>query len=140
MWHLSVSCNRATIPTERLRYDSLDLFMEMLEKAKGDYNAALKMFKIDIDAAFRRVPIKPEHRHFAWVGFLYAGRAHAFQHLAMPFGSIAAVHNWDRAGEQALQLPCLLTLLACRVGAFLRAVGRRILRIPIMRHAQLLQP
>ena len=109
-------CNRATIPTERLRYDSLDLFMEMLEKAKGDYKAELKMFKIDIDAAFRRVPIKPAHRQFAWVGFLYGGRAHAFQHLSMPFGSIAAMHNWDRSGEQVSRPPYLYppVVVLCR--------------------------
>ena len=92
-------CNSATIPTERLRYDSLDTFLGALQQAHGSYEDELALFKVDIDAAFRRVPIMPEHRRFAWVGFLLWGRAHAFQHLSMPFGAIAAVHSWDRIGS-----------------------------------------
>ena len=47
-------------------------------------------------------PIRPADKKFAWVGFLFRGEVHVFQHLAMPFGAVAAVHNWDRVGKRRM--------------------------------------
>ena len=66
--------------------------------------APLSMFKADIDAAYRRIPLKPSQRHLAAVVFLLAGLPLIIFHQAMPFGAKASVHAWDRIGKSA----CLL--------------------------------
>ena len=59
----------------------------------------LAMWKADIDAAFRRVPIAIDQRLFAYVAWGIDDKRVAFaQHRSMPFGSIASVHRWDRIG------------------------------------------
>ena len=60
----------------------------------------LGLFKADIDAAFRRVPVKPEHRRFAYIAFSHLKKLLIAGHLGMPFGSIGSVHNWDRVGAR----------------------------------------
>ena len=67
-----------------------------------------------MDSAFRRMPIKPEHRKFAHIFFVVGDAIYTSTHLAMMFGSIASVHSWHR-------LACLLW-----------AIGRRLLRIPLL--------
>ena len=56
------------------------------------------LFKADIDAAYRRIPIRPGHRQFAAVVFLLAGVPQVAMHFALPFGGVASVHQWDRIG------------------------------------------
>ena len=56
------------------------------------------LMKADIDSAFRRIPIKPEHRSFAWICFKFNEQVVAARHLALMFGSVASVHHWERIG------------------------------------------
>ena len=111
-------CNPCTKPTEKLRCDTLDLFFDVLRGLSKRLGIAvpLSMFKADIDAAFRRIPLLPEHRRFAYVAFLVENRIVIAGHAAMPFGSIASVHHWDR------------------VGSLLCAIARRVLKIPMLRY------
>ena len=56
------------------------------------------------------------------------------EHAALPFGSEASVHGWDRVGERASRA-CLLQLLLRRIaGALLRKLARRLLHIPALRY------
>jgi len=64
-------CNACTAPTEKLKYDTLDAFFEVLKIAAEKLEADLEMFKADIDSAFRRIPIAPSHREFAYIAFKY---------------------------------------------------------------------
>ena len=57
------------------------------------------MYKADIDAAFRRIPLKPDHRQFANIVLLHEVFAMVVEHVCSPFGSVASVHNWDRIGR-----------------------------------------
>ena len=57
------------------------------------------MFKADIESAFRRVPLKPEHRNFATIAFKVKEMIMILQHMAAPFGAVSSVHNWERVGE-----------------------------------------
>ena len=45
------------------------------------------LFKADIDAAFRRVPLRPRDRDFAWVAFRHGDTVLIAQHTALPFGA-----------------------------------------------------
>ena len=60
--------------------------------------ATLSLFKADIDSAYRRIPIRPDHREFAHILFKAEGKMFCSGHIGMPFGSVASVHNWDRVG------------------------------------------
>ena len=68
--------NACTAPTEELMYDTLDAFFEVLKIAAEKLEADLEMFKADIDSAFRRIPIAPSHREFAYIAFKYKGISH----------------------------------------------------------------
>ena len=96
-------CNAATAPGEKLEYETLDLLQQAMRKtAQGlsanDPGVGLSLWKADIDSAFRRIPIKPEHRDFAWICFKYNDHVVAARHLALMFGSVASVHHWERVG------------------------------------------
>ena len=91
-------CNSATQSFEKLKYDTLDLFAEVLRETTRQSSERLLLFKADIDAAFRRLPVRPEHREFAHIAFMAKGKLWTAEHFAMPFGSKASVHAWERIG------------------------------------------
>ena len=93
------------------------------------------LWKADIKAAFRRIPIKKAHTWAAAVVFKAAGKASACMcrqkhflfvcalckvwvsvHKACPFGALSSVHGWERLGR-------LITTLA-----------RRVLFLPVQRY------
>ena len=108
-------CNAATEVSEKLTYESLDGLMDTIQYMQKTAGSDLNLWKADIDSAFRRVPLKPEHRKYAVVAFKHDGQVILAKHLACPFGSVASVHNWDRVGE------------------FIKAVARRLLHLPVSR-------
>ena len=108
--------NGATQPRERLRHEAIDdlfgackAFVERVGEAPG-------LWKADIDAAFRRVPLTPAHRAFAWITFLVGTCVYVSQHFAAPFGATSSVHSWER------------------IGAMLTALGRRLIFVPVLRY------
>ena len=107
--------NYAIKAPDKISHDSLDelVFMLLFFMRKG---LVADMWKRDISRAFRRLAIAAEHLHLAWVVFLFHGVRWAAQHLAMPFGSISAVHAWHRTG------------------AFLLAAVRRLALAPAARY------
>ena len=108
--------NACTRPTEKLSCDTLDAVFRTLRELSVKLDGPLAMFKADIDAAFCRLPIAASQRRFAKIVFLHHGKFMVSEHFCMPFGSIASVHNWDR------------------MGSFLCAVGRALLKIPLSRY------
>ena len=79
------------------------------------------MFKADIDAAYRRVPVAPGagfdamqglrnflalscrgHRVFTTIAYKRKGSIFLSEHAALPFGAVASVQAWDRIGALAL--------------------------------------
>ena len=53
----------------------------------------------DIDSAFRRIPIRPEHRAYSNIVFKCNDHTIIARHLSLMFGSVASVHHWERVGE-----------------------------------------
>ncbi len=74
------------------------------------------LWKVDVDSAFRRIPLRPEHGWASWVAFMVAGCVYVSQHFACPFGACSSVHAWERAG------------------ALLTTIARKLLRLPIFRY------
>jgi len=58
----------------------------------------LDILKADINAAYRRIPIRPKHQRLCHIAFLHKGEVVIAQHLGLPFGAVSSVHDWDRVG------------------------------------------
>ena len=96
----------------------------------------LAIWKADIDSAFRRLPLKPEHRDLAWVVWRMDKTHMAIaKHFSMPFGAIASVHYWDRIGLWFCSALSLVSrVLAWATGALLTFIARRVLHLPVLRY------
>ena len=108
--------NSTSEPTAKLHCDSADELVRtalLLQLLTGE---TPHFWKADVDKAFRRVPVAPEHRWLLYVAFTHQGESWVSGHNAMPVGSIASVHQWDR------------------IGAFLRHLARTLLRLPVSRY------
>ena len=108
--------NAQTAPTEKLHCDTLDGLNEILRRLATGTKVPLSLFKTDIDSAFRRLRIRSDHRMYAHIVFKYKGVTYISVHFREPFGSVASVHAWDRAGN-----------LLC-------AIARKMLQIPMSRY------
>ena len=107
--------NQSTAAQEKLKYSTLDWLFVSMQRMMRDLACPLSMWKADIDCAYRRLPLLPEHRRHARVAFRSDGGVKIFQHCALPFGAISSVHHWER------------------IGALLCAISRRILHLPVYR-------
>ena len=56
------------------------------------------LFKADISAAFRRIPLKPAHRWAAGVAYKAGDVVWVSWHRACMFGATSSVYNWERLG------------------------------------------
>ena len=108
--------NPCTESVEHLSPDGLDKLFEIMRWMWCYMNVLPQLLKIDVDSAFRRVPIRPDQRWAAYVGFVHRGATCVAGHLAMPFGAASAVFAWDR------------------VGAAIAKIARVILKIPLLRY------
>ena len=108
-------CNAATSAGEKLRYESLDLFLRSMRAMQKAVGPDLKSWKADIDSAFRRIPLLPAHRQHAHVVFMHNGNVIVAKHLSCMFGAVSSVYHWERVGE------------------LLKAIARRIFHIPLCR-------
>ena len=100
----------------RVSHDHLDCLLLLLLQVFDAIGMAPWLWKADIDAAFRRVPLAAAHRWAAVVAYLVDGRAWASFHNAMPFGATSSVWAWHR------------------VGALIAHLARRLLHIPVLRY------
>ena len=58
-----------------------------------------RLWKRDIQNAFRRLPVRTEHLFLVWVVWMSSGEKVAAPHLGMPFGAVASVVAWHRVGS-----------------------------------------
>ena len=94
--------------------DGIDALGELLRRFWCIFGVLPFLWKADIDVAFRRLPLRPEHRWAACVAFVVGSHIFLASHLTMPFGATASVHAWDRIGSlfaffarELLKLPVL---------------------------------
>ena len=88
--------NKCCSASEKLsndRYDKLAAVAQSFYAATGCVPA---LMKCDIVPAFRRIPVKPDHRWLVWAIVLMNGSIYASQHYALPFGCVGSVHAWNR--------------------------------------------
>ena len=101
---------------EKLSHDHLDDLARAMAVFLEQTDCVPALWKADIDAAFRRVPLKPAHRWAAGVAFYHEGVVWVSWHNAAPFGAMSSVHSWERIGE-----------LICKI-------ARRMLGLPVFRY------
>ena len=106
----------ATLPGEKLVVDGVDRVIAACRAFFVAHGVAPALWKADIDAAYRRIPLAPGHAFAAWSAFLANDRLWVSQHFVLPFGASGSVYGWDR------------------VASFLRHAARRLLRIPAGRY------
>lgn len=98
------SVNGHTVPAEKMRHDTLDSLAVAMRQYVEVVGVIPGLIKADIDAAFRRIPVAPEHRWACWVAFIVLGEVFVSQHGACPFGAVASVHAWERVGAAIAHL------------------------------------
>ena len=112
---MSVSMiNAATCAREKVSCDTLDSFFASMRRLEQLVDGPKRLWKADIDAAFRRIPIRADHRKYAQVVLQVGEDVLTAQHLTMMFGSVASVSAWHR------------------VACLLRALARRLLMLPVL--------
>ena len=116
----AASVNGHTYVKETLKHDTLDKFARLFceLRRKGEFVPAF--FKVDIDAAFRRIPMAPKDGWACGIAYQYQDEVYHrwygarvgcnrncqvmwASHNACPFGAIASVHAWERVGGGNLQ-------------------------------------
>ena len=100
--------NACTQPHTKTFNEGMDCLIGVMRRFHELTGKVPHLFKADIDSAYRRVPIRADHRWAAGVVFLHQGIAVAAQHLSMPFGATSAVHAWDRVAKLILKVARVL--------------------------------
>ena len=103
-------------PTCPITHDHLDDLLSAMQLQTSLCDEVPWLWKADVDAAFRRVPLCEAHKWAAGVAYLYKGEPWVATHLGMPFGATSSVVAWHRIGE-------LITALA-----------RKLLHLPVFRY------
>jgi hypothetical protein len=90
--------NSITSLSQKMYHHTVDDLHAAAALFVASTNRVPGFYKIDIDSAFRRVPVLPEHRAFAYATFRMGGKVICAPHFALPFGFSASVDGWDRTG------------------------------------------
>ena len=106
------SINGFTGPGEKLRHDTIDTLSEAMKKFVALSRRRPWLLKVDVDAAYRRIPVLPEHRWACVIAFVLLGQTYISNHLACPFGAVASVHAWERIGAAI----CFIARMYLKIG------------------------
>ena len=100
----------------KVSHDHLDSLLVLLRLVFEMTGVVPWLWKADVDAAFRRVPLLGAHVWAAGVAYLLDGVAWCSFHYATPFGATSSVWAWHR------------------IGAMLEYLARKLLHIPVLRY------
>lgn len=110
------SVNGHCYTPERVAHDHLDDFAAAMRAFMYLFKCVPGLWKADIDAAFRRVPLLEQHKWAAAFAYMLNGEAWFAVHNATPFGASSSVYAWHR------------------VGALIGAIARKLLHLPVFRY------
>jgi hypothetical protein len=89
-------CNPCAGATERIREHRLDTWFELTKYMYLLGILLLSTCKVDVSAAFKRIPVHPGHRWAAGTLFHAEGVVKFIQQYAMQFGFVGSVYAWER--------------------------------------------
>ena len=101
---------------ESVKHDHVDDLAAGMAKFIQCTKQLPALWKADVDSAFRRVPLRPDHRWASAIAFLYMGQVFMSLHAACPFGATSSVYAWER------------------IGALLCTLARRVLHLAVYRY------
>ena len=78
---------------EKLGNDRLDKLAALVTLFFRTVSSLPALWKADVDSAYRRIPVKPEHRDLLWIVILLGGEILAARHNSLPFGCVASVYQ-----------------------------------------------
>ena len=107
------SVNGHTVIPEKMTNDHLDDLMESARVFLERVGVVPGLWKADVDAAFRRIPLLAEHRWAAAVVFKWLGEIVVAIHNSSPFGATSSVHAWERQGTLICNIARRLLKLGC---------------------------
>ena len=110
------SVNGHYTPDMQITHEHLDDLHVVMRRFHCRLGRVPWLFKADIDAAFRRVPVRESHKWAAGVAYLFEDEIWASIHHGMPFGATSSVVAWQR------------------VGALISTLARKLLHIPVLRY------
>jgi len=148
------SVNGHTALAEKMSHDTLDALGEALAHFVAEVGVLPGLLKADIDAAFRRIPIRPVHRWTCGIAFKVDGsvgvvpvggslscpgrggwrQVFAARHHACPFGAVASGHAWERCVRVHVCSWGWAALCLRRLGAALCQIARVFLSLPLLRY------
>ena len=79
--------------------------------SRASFMQAPGLMKADINAAFRRIPLREDHRWAAAVAWLCGDEAWVSTHIGMPFGSAASGLAWNKIGHLLLRIARVLLFI-----------------------------
>ena len=106
------STNGFTVMQEKMTHDTIDSLAEASSLFVERTGTVPALLKADIDSAYRRIPVKKEHRWVAGVAFKAKGRAYKAMHYACPFGAAASSAAWERIGAAIAHIATFFLYLA----------------------------
>ena len=92
------SINGHCASQESVKHDHVDDLAAAMAEFIKRVKQLPALWKADVDSAFRRIPLCPDHRWASAIAFLYLGQVIMSLHAACPFGATSSVHAWDRVG------------------------------------------
>ena len=84
--------------SERMRCEGIDKAIEIAMHFDKMGIKDLAMGKVDVKSAYRRIPVSPKHRKYAWVAIATDRGIRVSRHNALCFGATGSVYAWNRAG------------------------------------------
>ena len=131
----ALSVNGHSSVSEKMHHDHLDKLAEMERYALDRTGVVFGLYKADIDAAFRRIPLRVDHLWACVIVASFMGQVRTLRllrgwwrvlalalqiwistHKCCPFGAVSAVHAWER------------------IGALLAHIARKTLKLSILRY------
>ena len=93
------SLNGHSVIPERVAHDHLDCLEKMARSFWEAVGEVPGLWKADIDAAFRRIPLRADQQWAAGIAYVLDGAVWACLHKSMPFGASSSVYAWHRVGH-----------------------------------------
>ena len=90
------SVNGHCLLTEKITHDHVDDIVAGMAILKNRSGVVPWLWKLDVDSAYRRVPLARCDQWASWIAFRFMEQVFVAMHLACPFGATSSVQAWQR--------------------------------------------
>ena len=90
------SVNGHCLLTEKITHDHVDDIVAGMASLQRQSGVLPWLWKLDIDSAYRRVPLASCDQWASWISFRFMEQVFVAMQLACPFGATSSVQAWQR--------------------------------------------